>query len=81
MSEPVKWTADDWVQVGTADADEGPVDVWRRRDGAVSLDVPGLDDGVFLEPEARDKLRELLDRTAMPDGAEAHPGAPGEVLA
>lgn len=66
-----EWTPADWTLVGTAIADEGELEVWRRTDGTVSLDVPGLDDGLFIEPAGRDKLRELLDRAAMP----GQPGA------
>jgi hypothetical protein len=62
-----EWTPADWEQAGTVDVDEGPLEVWRRRDGVVSLDVPVNGDGaVFLDGPACGKFRELLDRCAMP---------------
>ena len=60
-----------WERVGDVDVRSSFGDpakslgVWRRRsDGAVNLDVRYA--GVILTPAGRDKLRELLDRAAMP---------------
>ena len=68
-----------WERVGDVDVRSSFGDpakslgVWRRRsDGAVNLDVRYA--GVILTPAGRDKLRELLDRAAMP----GQPGAAGE---
>jgi len=60
-----------WEHVGDVDVRSSFGDpakvlgVWRRqRDGAVNLDVRYA--GVILDATARDKLRELLGRAAMP---------------
>lgn len=57
-----------WKLAGSVvSANKEDIHVWAHADGRVSLEQPdheGCD--VILSPAERDKLRELLDRAAMP---------------
>jgi hypothetical protein len=55
------------VKLGTVEDEDGfEVEVHREADGAVVLWAPAISYHERFTPAARDKLRELLDRAAMP---------------
>lgn len=59
------WGPADWTLVGAIDDLPGcDLEVHVRRDGMIALELG--DWNVDLSPARRDKLRELLDRAAMP---------------
>lgn len=62
-----EWGPADWAEVGAVRGvlpNGGDLEVHVRRDGLAVLDLDGEE--VELSPAERDKLRELLDRAAMP---------------
>lgn len=55
------------------DDEDTEIGVYREADGSVALWAPDIGWHERFAPEARDKLRELLDRASMP--GQAVPGA------
>ena len=66
--------ASDWELGKVADDEGNDVVVYRDTDGSVVLWEPDNGHTLTFPPAARDQLRELLDRAAMPgqDAAGAH---------